>query len=108
MFENINVNDYDFYFELNRCVFMIDCLKPEIQFELKNDEISIKYKNQPMELDKFIYFVNINIAQDIYKIVAQSNLKNSYCYFRYLFGNISEIIKTIENMKIYLKYLPVD
>lgn len=106
MFNNVDVNDYDFHFELHYCGFMMDCLYPEVQFELENDEIIIKLNNRNIELDKLIYYINFNVSHLIHSVVGTNNLKNSYCYFRYFFNTAYKIRHTIENMKIYLKYVP--
>ena len=106
MFSNVDVNDYDFYFELHICGFMIDCLYPEIMFELEDDEIVIKRNGKIIKIEELIYYINFNVAYIIYNTIGTSSLKNSYCYFRYFFNTSYKIKHTIENMKIYLKYVP--
>ena len=106
MFNNVDVNDYDFYFELHYCGFMMDCLYPEVQFELENDEIVIKLNNRIIDIDELIYYINFNVSHLIYSIIGTNSLKNSYSYFRYFFNTSYKIRHTIENMKIYMKYVP--
>ena len=106
MFNNINVNNYDFHFELHYCGFLIDCLFPEVQFGLEDDEIVIKLNGRIIDIDELIYFINFNVAHLIYSVVGTNCVKNSYCYFRYFFNTSDKIRHFVNITKIYLKYVP--
>jgi hypothetical protein len=101
MFKDIDVNDYDFHFCLQKSQFFKDCLYPEIDFQLKNGSVSV-YKqldsgiSEEISVDELIYFIHYGIAKNISHIGADRTFRNC--------SSIGSIRNHVENMKILLKY----
>jgi len=118
MFDNINLDNYihlDNYlleFELQKAYFLRDFLYEEISYELKEENIIIYKKldngiSEEITLDELIFYIHTEV---IYEII-QPNLFYNHRHinkfrksFMSAFKNIDDIKKTVENMKIILKY----
>ena len=117
MFDGISMSDYVIEFDLQKAYFLRDCLEEEISYELK--EIGgtypstklIIYKksdngiSEEITLDELIFYIHTEVAEFIkdYKQFRNHSPNPEY-YFFHMFKDIDTIKKTVENMKIILKY----
>ena len=117
MFEDINMKDYNLDFELQRSYFLRDCLNEVISFTLENrsysgpDYISfpteqvIIYKKsdngiiEEISMDELIFYIQTEVLELMRKF-------NWYLFeaFSTHFNSIDNIKKSVNNMKIILKY----
>ena len=138
MFKDIDMNDYNLEYELQRSYFLYDCLFEEISFTFedrpkKNTKIYpppiesqfIIYKksdngiSEEICLDELIFYIHTEVADEIQPIYLDELKKATESrYINYkpnktiepimmfsnLFKDIDTIRKTVENMKIILKY----
>jgi len=134
MFKDIDMNDYNLEYELQRSYFLYDCLFEEISFTFedrpkKNTKIYpppiesqfIIYKksdngiSEEICLDELIFYIHTEVADEIQPIyldelkkATESRYINKtiepIMMFSNLFKDIDTIRKTVENMKIILKY----
>ena len=101
MFDNISLDDYDLFYELQGSQFFKDCLHPEIDFQLKNGSVSV-YKqldsgiSEEISVDELIYFIQYDVAKYLRNYTKHT--------FRGYFHTIDSIRNAVENMKILLKY----
>ena len=108
MFNNISQN-YPIGFELQRSYFLRDCLKEEISYELKDENIIIykKYDNgisEEISLDELIFYIHTEVADKIKHYVERRDGTTTQFKFYQIFKDIDNIKKAVENMKIILKY----
>jgi len=116
MFKDIDLTNYDLKWELQRSVFLIDCLYEEISFKLKDEEVLIYQKNEKNEkneiieeeisIEELIYYIHF-VVPECYQFPSQvkrTPLNAVYADFAIYFGTIDQIHNAVENMKIILKY----
>jgi hypothetical protein len=119
MFEDIDINDYNLYFDLHKSYFLRDCLFEEISFTLEKvplddesqsftDALTIykKLNNgilEKIEIDELIFYIQTDIADKLG--IVDSELVNSVeSQFYHLIVNIDYLRKVINNIGIILKY----
>ena len=109
MFNNISQN-YPIGFELQQSYFLRDCLKEEISYALKGENLIIYKKldngiSSEITLDELIFYIHTDVADKIHKaLLNPHNTDQTKKKFYNLFKNIDTIKKSVENMKIILKY----
>ena len=127
MFENINMKDYDLRLELQQSYFLRDCLHEIISFTLENRSYSgpnyitfpteqvIIYKKsdngitEEISMDELIFYIQTEVADELEPynenvVITDSYRVNPKNQFYYAFGSIDRIKKSVNNMKIILKY----
>jgi len=108
MFNNVCILDYQLGFELQRSYFLRDCLKEEISYVLKDENLIIYKKNdngisEEISLDELIFYIHTDVAYKIKEHVLNRGPTTQLNFYR-LFKDIDSIKKAVENMKIILKY----
>ena len=109
MFNNVSQN-YPIGFELQRSYFLRDCLKEEISYVLKDENLIIYKKHdngisEEISLDELIFYIHTDVADKIHKsLLNPHNTDPTVKKFYNLFKDIDNIKKAVENMKIILKY----
>ena len=119
MFVGISMGYYILDFDLQKAYFLRDCLKEEIYYELKEStpraHVSpstklIIYKkidngiSEEITLDELIFYIHTEVAEFIKDNKQVHQSPNPEYYFFNMFKDIDTIKKTVENMKIILKY----
>ena len=118
--EKINLNDYNFHFELQRNVYLCDLLKGQYEFVLERENVVIYEKkdgvSKKVDIEQLIYFLHHEVPQMIkkryltgtYRVIDRSGRPQDYTlYVEKLyscFGSVQKIRDTMNNMKVYLKY----
>jgi len=116
MLKDIDINDYNLYFDLHKSYFLRDCLFEEISFTLEKvpfdesfiEELTIykKLNNgilEKIEIDELIFYIQTDIADKLG--IVDSELVNSVeSQFYHLILNIDALRKVINNIGIILKY----
>jgi len=116
MLKDIDINDYNLYFDLHKSYFLRDCLFEEISFTLEKvpfdesfiEELTIykKLNNgilEKIEIDELIFYIQTDIADKLG--IVDSELVNSVeSQFYHLIVNIDYLRKVINNIGIILKY----
>ena len=108
MFDGVNLLDYQLGFELHQAYFLRDCLEGEISYELKDSNVIIYKKldngiSEEITLDELIFYIHTDIADEIKQSVSKCPSNTQFKFYN-LFKSIDTIKKTVENMKIILKY----
>jgi len=127
MFENINMKDYDLRLELQQSYFLRDCLHEIISFTLENRSYSgpnyitfpteqvIIYKKsdngitEEINMDELIFYIHTEVADELEPynenvVITDSYRVNPKNQFYNAFTSIDSIKKSVNNMKIILKY----
>ena len=105
---NVCILDYQLGFELQRSYYLRDCLKEEISYELKDENIIIYKKldngiSEEISLDELIFYIHTDVADKIKEYVWNRGPTTQFKFYL-LFKDIDTIKKSVENMKIILKY----
>lgn len=114
MFRDLSMSNYNIEFELQQSYFLRDCLRDEISYELKDDEIII-YKttkgiSKQISVDEFIFYINYDVAKIIKDAISSYSSKGVHdilsppYMFRRHFGKIENIRNAVQNMKLILLY----
>lgn len=108
MFDGVHFLDYQLGFELQQAYFLRDCLEEEISYELKDSNVIIYKKlengiSEEITLDELIFYIHTDVADEINQSVSRSPPNTQFEFYN-LFKSIDTIKKTVENMKIILKY----
>ena len=108
MFDNVCILDYQLGFDLQRSYFLRDCLKEEISYELRDSNIIIYKKldngiSEEISLDELIFYIHTDVADKIKEYVLNRGPTTQFKFYL-LFKDIDTIKKSVENMKIILKY----
>ncbi len=109
MFDGINLSDYIINFELQQAYFLRDCLKEEISYALKGENLIIYKKldngiSEEISLDELIFYIHTDVAYKIHEALLNPHNNQTKKKFYNLFKDIDTIKKSVENMKIILKY----
>ena len=107
MFNNISQKYPILGFELQQSYFLRDCLKEEISYTLKGENLIIYKKldngiSEEITLDELIFYIHTD--DKIHSATHPHNTDQTKKNFYNLFKNIDTIKKSVENMKIILKY----
>ena len=108
MFNNVCILDYQLGFELQRSYFLRNCLKEEISYVFKDENLIIYKKHdngisEEISLDELIFYIHTDVADKIKEHVLNRGPTTQFNFYR-LFKDIDNIKKAVENMKIILKY----
>ena len=103
MFNGIDLNDYNYQYDLQKCYFLRDCLNDNFEFKLIEGNILIfkKIDNgicEEISLDELIFYIHTDVAK------ITKGFRGPPKLFENIFGSVDTIKKTVENMKIILKY----
>ena len=118
--EKVNLNDYNFHFELQRNVYLCDLLKGQYEFVLERENVVIYEKkdgvSKKVDIEQLIYFLHHEVPQMIekrylttgfYRVIDRSGRPQDYTlYVEKLyscFGSVQKIRDTMNNMKVYLR-----
>ena len=117
MFENINMKDYDLRLELQQSYFLRDCLHEIISFTLENRSYSgpnyitfpteqvIIYKKsdngitEEINMDELIFYIQTEVLE-----LMRKYRWHLFETFGTHFNSIDSVKKSVNNMKIILKY----
>ena len=123
--EDIKLTNYDFKFELQRCVYLCDLLKDQYEFVLEGDKVVIYQKNKGVsektDTEQLIYFLQCETPQMIKKRYRQQgdgglnpqkvhiagkwvNYSQQVAHLQGSIGSVKQVRDILSNMKIYLKY----
>ena len=108
MFDNISLTDYNFGFQLQQSQFLIDTLYPNVTFHLDcNDHFHIYQNDSYIAQEELIYYIHYIVSS--YMFINIQNTSNFYMLhiyhqFIHMFGNVEDLMKSIDKIYILLKY----
>ena len=117
--EDIKLTNYDFKFELQRCVYLCDLLKDQYEFVLEGNKVVIYQKNkgvsEKIDTEQLIYFLQCETPQMIKKRYRSNsnqvhiagkwvNYSQQVAHLKGFIGSVKQVRDILSNMKIYLKY----
>ena len=123
--EKINIENYNFNFELQHAVYLYDLLKDHYEFTVgtiieKNEVVIYEKKDngisEKVDIEKLIYFLHYEVPQMIgkrygsmttYRKIDESGRVRDYSTFVKkldYFSTVQKIREAMKNMRIYLKY----
>ena len=108
MFDNITLNDYNFGFQLHQSQFLIDTLYPNVTFHLDcNDHFHIYKDHSYISQEELIFYIHVIVSNFMFANIQNTtdfSMLHIYHHFINMFGNVEDLMKSIDKIYILLKY----
>ena len=110
MFEDIDINNYNIDFELERSYFLRDCLYEEISYKLKESNVIIYKKlnsgiSAEISLDELIYYIHTELADELTDAYVQYKRlpgpDPSRITSKYIFRNLFRKLQYAKNTPLF-------